>query len=413
MLFSHSTLPNATSPHPLACSRLRFSASSRLLSATATSSNVSAARFKMSSDSLPPLPESRIVLGCGGISVDFLAAVAAYPKPDDKIRSTSLKVQGGGNAGNAMTCAARLGLNPRIISKIADDSQGRSILEELEADGVNTSFLVVSKDGNSPFTYIIVDSQTKTRTCIHTPGYPPTVVHDLSQSSLLSALDGVRIVYSDGRLPEVALVVAQEACHKNIPILVDAERKREGLDDLLKLASYVVCSANFPQQWTEAPSIPSALVSMLLRLPNIKFVIVTLGEDGCIMLERSTIEAPTTEETDVNSLLESLNQRKDDTISIPKCFSSSFTKLRANGIGTINGRLFVGTVEKIPPPELVDTTGAGDAFIGAVLYAICADMPPEKMLPFAAQVAAASCRALGARTGIPHRSDPRLAPFLD
>ncbi|KAG8641873.1 hypothetical protein MANES_12G039500v8 [Manihot esculenta] len=292
----------------------------------------------MSSDSLPPLPESRIVLGCGGISVDFLAAVAAYPKPDDKIRSTSLKVQGGGNAGNAMTCAARLGLNPRIISKIADDSQGRSILEELEADGVNTSFLVVSKDGNSPFTYIIVDSQTKTRTCIHTPGYPPTVVHDLSQSSLLSALDGVRIVYSDGRLPEVALVVAQEACHKNIPILVDAERKREGLDDLLKLASYVVCSANFPQ---------------------------------------------------------------------------SFTKLRANGIGTINGRLFVGTVEKIPPPELVDTTGAGDAFIGAVLYAICADMPPEKMLPFAAQVAAASCRALGARTGIPHRSDPRLAPFLD
>lgn len=42
------------------------------------------------------------------------------------------------------------------------------------------------------------------------------------------------------------------------------------------------------QAWTEAPSIPSALVSMLLRLPKIKFVIVTLGEDGCVMLERST-----------------------------------------------------------------------------------------------------------------------------
>lgn len=41
------------------------------------------------------------------------------------------------------------------------------------------------------------------------------------------------------------------------------------------------------QEWTQAPSIPSALVSMLLRLPNIKFVIVTLGEDGCLMLERS------------------------------------------------------------------------------------------------------------------------------
>lgn len=30
-----------------------------------------------------------------------------------------------------------------------------------------------------------------------------------------------------------------------------------------------------------------ALVSMLLRLPKIKFAIVTLGEDGCIMLERN------------------------------------------------------------------------------------------------------------------------------
>lgn len=41
------------------------------------------------------------------------------------------------------------------------------------------------------------------------------------------------------------------------------------------------------QVWTEAPSIPAALVSVLLKLPNIKFVIVTLGEDGCMMLERA------------------------------------------------------------------------------------------------------------------------------
>lgn len=78
------------------------------------------------------------------MSVDFLAAVASYPKPDDKIRSTSFEVlyflftfffqltlvfigkliilvkqvQGGGNTGNALTCAARLGLTPRIISKV-------------------------------------------------------------------------------------------------------------------------------------------------------------------------------------------------------------------------------------------------------------------------------------------------------
>ncbi|XP_058207540.1 uncharacterized protein LOC131320729 isoform X2 [Rhododendron vialii] len=365
-----------------------------------------------SSPPLPPLPENPTVLGCGGLTMDLLAAVEAYPKPDDKIRSTSLKIQGGGNVGNALTCAARLGLNPRLISKIADDAQGRGILKELEADGIDTSFLVVSKEGNSPFTYVIVDNQTKTRTCIHTPGFPPMIPDDISKSSLFSALDGVRLAYFDARLPATALVFGHEARRRSIPILIDAEKKREGLDDLLHLSDYIVCAAKFPQAWTEASSVPSALLSMLLKLPNVKFVIVTLGGDGCIMLQRIVTEGDQSEEMDIDNLLESLNQRKDSNTAIPTCISSAETKLRANGIGTVPGRLFIGTAEKIPPSELVDTTGAGDAFIGAILYAICAGMQPEKMLPFATQVAAASCRALGARTGLPHRTDPRLAPFL-
>ncbi|XP_006588711.1 ribokinase isoform X3 [Glycine max] len=332
-------------------------------------------------------PQNAVVVGCGSVTMDFLATVAAYPKPDDKIRSTSLKVQGGGNVGNALTCLARLGLNPRLISK-------------------------VSKEGTSPFTYIIVDNQTKTRTCIHTAGYPPMIPDELSKSSLLSALDGAKFAYFDGRLPDTALVVAQEAVRKNIPILIDAERPREGLDDLLKLADYVVCSAKFPASWTKASTVPQALVSMLLRLPNIKFVIVTLGKDGCIMLERSVDAGPSTEEVDVDSLLESLEIKRDKSVSIPTCISSSVAKLKAEGIGTVSGKLYVGTAESIPPSELVDTTGAGDAFIGAVIYAICAKFTPETMLSFAANVAGAKCRDLGARSGLPYRADPRIASFV-
>ncbi|VVA89954.1 unnamed protein product [Arabis nemorensis] len=373
-------------------------------------------RTRMSSsfsiDSVSPPPDNGIVLGCGGIAVDFLATVDSYPQPDDKIRSTSLKVQGGGNAGNALTCASRLGLNARLISKVANDSQGKGILEELQSDGVDTSFLVVSKEGNTPFTYIIVDKQTKTRTCIHTPGDPPMVPTDLPQSSMLSALDRASIVYFDVRLHETALVIAKEASRKKIPILVDAEKKRDGLDDLLQFADYVVCTAKFPQAWTEMSSNPGALVSMLLRLPKLKFVIVTLGEEGCLMLQRASKEASESKETDIESLLETLKHRTDLTTTFPTCVASETTKLNASGIGTVSGRLFLGTAEKIPPEELVDTTGAGDAFIGAVLYAICAGMSPEKMLPFAAQVAACNCRALGARTGLPHRTDTRLVPFL-
>ncbi|KAK1369931.1 hypothetical protein POM88_036023 [Heracleum sosnowskyi] len=38
----------------------------------------------------------------------------------------------------------------------------------------------------------------------------------------------------------------QENC-MGIPMLIDVEKKREGLDDLLNLTDYVVCSAKFPQ----------------------------------------------------------------------------------------------------------------------------------------------------------------------
>ncbi|CAO2190229.1 unnamed protein product [Urochloa humidicola] len=361
------------------------------------------------SDTNSPNP---IVLGCGASSVDYLATVACFPNPDDKIRSLALKVQGGGNTGNALTAAARLGLRPRIISKVANDAQGRNVLKELQDDGIDTSHMLVAEDGNTPFTYIIVDNQTKTRTCIHTPGYPPMSPEELTKENLSAALDGADIVYFDVRLHDTALVVAQEAIQRKIPILIDAEKKREGLDELLNFATYVVCSAKFPQAWTGASSIPVALVSMLSRLPKVKFVIVTLGEKGCLMLERSMIDASEAEEIDVEALLESLEKKVDQSSKMPNCITSKANlRISADGVGSISGRLVLGTAEVIPPDELIDTTGAGDAFIGAVLYGLCTGMPAERMLPFAAQVAGCGCRGLGARSSLPHRADPRLAGY--
>ncbi|KAJ8428419.1 hypothetical protein Cgig2_010402 [Carnegiea gigantea] len=232
-----------------------------------------------------------------------------------------------------------------------------------------------------------------------------------------------------------------QASRRGIPILIDAERKRDGLDELLSFANYVVCSAKFPQIWTEASSPAKALLSIMLRLPKLKFVIVTLGEEGCVMLERWLNKAPDSVEMDIEELLESLKWNISDDSTTPSCVSSSVMNLRADGVGMLCGRLHVGTSEKIPPSELVDTTGAGDAFTGGEnlfkhrvhrkqpscssglnkyfvdiiagdFVALCADMPPERMLPFAAQVAACGCRGLGARSSLPHRSDPRLAPYL-
>ncbi|KAL6641046.1 hypothetical protein ACP70R_019227 [Stipagrostis hirtigluma subsp. patula] len=358
---------------------------------------------------------SRVVLGCGLVLQDYLATVDAYPRPDDKIRTAELQISGGGNAGNALTAAARLGLSTRLISKVANDEIGGTVLAELKEAAIDTSYVIVSDGGNTTFSYVIIDKKTKTRTCIITWGYPQMVPSDLSMSSLSAALQDISLLYLDGYSHETALAVANQADQMKIPILVDAEpeRTKAELEGLLSLASYIVCSGKFPKKWTSISSIPCALLEILLQYPRARFVIATLGENGCMMLERSECgDDSGVDNEDIANVAKSLKLElhKDDTL--PTCVSSKFMRLSARGCGTIFGRLLIGTAETIPASELVDTTGCGDAFIGAVLHGLSAEMPPEKMLPFACQVAGIKCRAVGARAGLPWQSDPRLAKFL-
>jgi sugar/nucleoside kinase (ribokinase family) len=132
------------------------------------------------------------VVGMGSCGLDYLAQVAAFPRPDDKLRTENLEVQrgtnmcechhhpprgsapdpfhcmqtqGGGNAANALTAAARLGLAPVLLAKIGDDSVGDAILAELQRDRVCTDHVVRGVGQPSPFTYIIVD-RTGAACCI-------------------------------------------------------------------------------------------------------------------------------------------------------------------------------------------------------------------------------------------------------
>ncbi|MED6148758.1 hypothetical protein PIB30_055913 [Stylosanthes scabra] len=70
---------------------------------------------------------------------------------------------------------------------------------------------------------------------------------DLQSTNLVSTLAGSKVVYFDGRMLDTAIFIAQEAFQLNIPILVDAEKPRVGLDGLLRLTDYIICSENFPQ----------------------------------------------------------------------------------------------------------------------------------------------------------------------
>ena len=63
--------------------------------------------------------------------------------------------------------------------------------------------------------------------------------------------------------------------------------------------------------------------------------------------------------------------------------------------------------EAIPafPVDVVDTTGAGDAYHGAFLYALLQDWDVPRMARFASAVGSLNCRAMGGRVALPTRSE--------
>ncbi|KAK7277472.1 hypothetical protein RJT34_22485 [Clitoria ternatea] len=213
-----------------------------------------------------------------------------------------------------------------------------------------------------------------------------------STSSPLSRLCVVGVYLSvaeECNAMQCVLVNANHAFSQNIPILIDAERPREGLNDLLELADYVVCSENFPKASITYESLARQALTLSLLVVQVsshmawnsgKFLIY-IASFNVLHEEESHLE-----ELDVDNCLKSLTKRKDGTTAMPTCIASSVTKLGAAGIGSACGRLYFASAEHIPPSELIDTTGAGDAFVGAILYAICSNLSPEKMLPFASYV---------------------------
>ena len=358
------------------------------------------------------------MVGVGSAGVDYLASIASFPEPDAKLRTDALEVQGGGNCGNACTAMARLGLSPSILTKLSDDGAGKAILDEFAADGVDTSAVVIEPGKSSPFTYIIVDRAGSTRTCIHTPG-PEFRPSEFTPDAASSLVDGAALVYFDGRLTEVALNVAAAAREKDIPVLVEGERTRENLPELLRMGDYVCTSAGYPKEYTGEASTETAMVKLFAELPRARAMVTTLGKRGAVMLRRvndwdgeetrATLrETLARLETEATAATAAAGEPESGAVPIPAPPVASPTVYLTDCGDEDTVAVGPVTVTFAPAAEMhaedvVDTTGAGDSFIGSMCYGVAAGLQLEDAMRLGAYVAARKCTKLGARPGLPAR----------
>ena len=74
----------------------------------------------------------------GSLNIDEIAKVNAIPPDDGCARIERLQTEFGGHAGNCACAIARLGASVSVYGAVGDDPYGRTLLDDLESNGVQT-----------------------------------------------------------------------------------------------------------------------------------------------------------------------------------------------------------------------------------------------------------------------------------
>jgi sugar/nucleoside kinase (ribokinase family) len=286
-------------------------------------------------------------------TVDIMTLVPRLPRRDEVFRARSILLEGGGPVATALVAAARLGATPAYLGPIAPTTWGALTRAGLESEGVNTSHAPSRTSGEQAVSVILVDQSTGQRSILYDSGEMQELSPDEVPTEFIAS---ARALHLDGVHLEAACHAAEMAREAGVVVSFDggAGELWAGAERLLSLVDLMVVARRFAEQHTGHAD-PLQAGPALLETYRPRQVVITAGERGCWYWDQA----------------------------------------RRSAAGPLHQPAF--------PTDVVDTTGAGDVFHGAYLYAYLQAWPARRCLAFAAATAALKCRALGGRAGIPTR----------
>ena len=286
------------------------------------------------------------VVGLGVNSVDLIVVVAQYPVSYSKQRLQRFARLPGGETATALAACARLGWKARYIGRFGADEQGALSRDSLVAEGVDISAARVVAGTANQFAVILVDARTGERTVLW--DCDPGLAMDPAGVPRDAVVSG-RMLLVDSHETAAATEAAKQARDAGIPTVIDVERVRPGINDLLQHIDAVIAAEEFPAALTGCDELGRAL-EMMAREFSTPLVCVTLGSAGSLAL----------------------------------CHGR---EIRTPAFAV----------------DCIDSTGAGDVFRGAFAAGClrAPHSPIEEVLSYANAAAALNCRSLGAQGGLP------------
>ena len=294
------------------------------------------------------------VVGIGSCTVDYFAIVPRLLGPEEKINADRMEIHAGGVTANNLTQVARLGASTGWLGLIGDDENGRIIQKAFSDDGMDLSGIEIVKGEHSSLTWIPVDSVGER--CIY---MFPNITGKIScyqvDNRFAPHIKKAKHFHTEAsQLPIVpvkeGMRIAKEA---NVRVLFDLDVSpsffaqsnlgtQEELTASLKLVDVLKpCKAAARELTGETDY--ERIADKLLNLgPSL--IAITMGADGCLIASRKQ-------------------------------------KVRVPAFR----------------PDVVDTTGAGDAFMGGLSYALLQGWDQQRVGIFANACAALCCTRVGAR----------------
>jgi len=292
----------------------------------------------------------------GSNNTDLVTYITRMPARGETLEAPRFEMGPGGKGANQAVAAARLGSQVLMVSKVGNDVFGRSLLANFEEQGVDTRHVSVVDSVSSGIATILVEPSGENSILIvkgaNNHLLPPHI--DTATADLLSCK--LILLQLEVPLETIYHTVAMAKQHGR-PVILNPTPATPDLD-LSKLQDVAFLTPN-RGELSLLTGMPTgslteiAAASQKLRDAGIRAVITTLGHEGALLVAR------------------------DGVVHVPS--------------------VQVATV---------DTTGAGDAFIGSFAHFLAGGAEVKRALHWAVRYAAHSVTARGAQ-----RSYGDLAAF--
>jgi len=223
------------------------------------------------------------ILVVGSLNADLVVRAPRFPQPGETISGEDLQVIPGGKGANQAVAASRLGANVSMLGRVGRDNFGDFLLDNLKANNVDSQ-LVQRDDASTGTATIVVDANGQ-NSIVLSPGANGKVSSsDVEHASF----SGFSLLLLQLEIPIPTVLSAAKLAKQNgVRVLLNPAPAKELPDELIALADFIIPNETELSLLTgmEVKDVLSAeKATHILLNKGAQNVLVTLGSKGALLV---------------------------------------------------------------------------------------------------------------------------------